>query len=71
MFARLVGIDCDACPHVSQALSGALDTYVRALGTYVSSCTNRIARLFFMLEPRSPHGATGNVAALEPTPIRR
>jgi hypothetical protein len=48
-------------------MSGALETCARALGTCVSSCTGRPARLFFMLEARGPQGVVGHVAASEPT----
>jgi hypothetical protein len=75
MSARLVGIDCVACPHVLQAYDGPdirrLETCARALGTCVSSYTGRPARLFFMLEARDPQGATEHVAALELTSAER
>jgi hypothetical protein len=47
---------------------GALETCVRALGTCVPSCTDRSARLFFMLKTHGPQGAVGHVAAPEPAP---
>jgi hypothetical protein len=56
MFA---GIDCAACPHVMQPLSGTLKTYVRALETCVPNCIGRTARLFFMLEARETRGSAG------------
>jgi hypothetical protein len=72
-----------ACPHVMQALttlsvhmscspmmtltSAALETYTCALRTYVTSCTDRPVKLFFILVPHSPKGAMGHVAASEPT----
>jgi hypothetical protein len=71
MFARLVGIDCVACPHVLQTLSDTLETCARALRTYVSNCTDMTAKLFFMLDARGPQGATGYVTAPEPTSIGR
>jgi hypothetical protein len=37
----------------------------------VPSCTDRIVRLFFMLEARASQGAAGHVAAPEPTSARR
>jgi hypothetical protein len=69
--ARLACIDCVVCPHVMQALSDALKTSAHALGICVSSCTGRIARLFFMLETCGPQGAVGYVAAPEPTSAGR
>jgi hypothetical protein len=51
--------------------SGALETCAHALGTRVPSYTSRLARLFFMLEARGPHGAVGHVAALESTSAGR
>jgi hypothetical protein len=47
--------------------SGAFKMYVHVLGTYVSSCTGRPVRLFFMLKVRNPQGAVGHMAASEPT----
>jgi hypothetical protein len=52
-------------------MSGDLETYVCALGTFMSSYTGRSARLFFILEARAPQGATGYVAASEPTSAKR
>jgi hypothetical protein len=69
--ARLAGIDCAACLHVLQALSGALETCTRALGSCMPSYTGRTARLFFMLEVRGPQGTAGYMAALEPTSAGR
>jgi hypothetical protein len=46
---------------------GALKMCVHVLKTCVPSCTGRHARLFFMLEARGPQGATGYMAAPEPT----
>jgi hypothetical protein len=43
--------------------SGALETYACALGTCGSSCTGRLARLFFILEIHDPQGTVGRVAA--------
>jgi hypothetical protein len=59
------------CRHMMALTSGALETCVRALGTYVPSYTGRPARLLFMLEAHGPQGATGHVASLEPTPAGR
>jgi hypothetical protein len=69
-----------ACPHVLQVLnvlpvrtsympimalmSGALETYVCALGTYEPSCTSRPAMLFFMFEARSLQKTAGHVVAV-------
>jgi hypothetical protein len=48
--------------------SGALETGPRALGTCVPSCTDRLARLFFMPEIHGPQETTGHaVAAPEPS----
>jgi hypothetical protein len=47
--------------------SGALKTCACALGTCVSSCTGRSAKLFFMLEAHGPQGAAGHVVVPEPT----
>jgi uncharacterized protein YqgV (UPF0045/DUF77 family) len=71
------------CLHVLQALtvlhdrmsyrpmmtlmSGVLETCMRVLGTCVSSCTSKSARLFFMLEIRGSQGAVGHVAASDPS----
>jgi hypothetical protein len=56
-----------SCRPMMALMSGALETCARALGTCVSSCTGRPARLFFMLKARGPQGAVGYVAASEPT----
>jgi hypothetical protein len=50
-----------------QVLPGALKTCTRALETYMSSCTSRTDRLFFMLEARDLQGAVEHVAVPEPT----
>jgi hypothetical protein len=66
MSARLTDIKSAACLHVLQALnvplaltscrsvivlaSGVLETCARALGACEPNCTDRPARLFFMLE---------------------
>jgi hypothetical protein len=75
MSARLAGIDCAACPHVRQALSGALEICAHALGTCVPICTGRTARFFFMLEAhlswKARFGAIGYVVALEPNSVGR
>jgi hypothetical protein len=71
------------CPHVLQILtvlpartsyrlmmaliSGALETFVHALGTYETSCTVRPARLFFMLEAHGTQRTIERVAAQSPT----
>jgi hypothetical protein len=44
---------------------------MRALRTCMPICTGRPARLVFMFEARSTHGAVGLVAASEPTLARR
>jgi hypothetical protein len=71
MYARLTGIDCAACPHVLQTLSGALKTCSCALKTCVLSCTGRTASIFFMLEAHGPQRDVGYVAAPEYTPTER
>jgi hypothetical protein len=52
-------------------MSGTLKTCVHALGICMPSCIGRSARLFFILEARSPQGAVRHVAAPEPTSIER
>jgi hypothetical protein len=68
-----------ACLHILQALtalptrtscrpmmaltSGALETCVRALGTYEPSCTGRPARLFLMFGACGQQGTVGRVVA--------
>jgi hypothetical protein len=71
MSVRLVGIDYVACPHVMQVLSGTLKTCARALGTYVSICTDMTDKLFFMLEARDPQGDVRHVALLKATSTGR
>jgi hypothetical protein len=55
---------CMSCRSIMTLMSDALETYV-------PSCTDRPTRLFFMLKSRSPRGATGHVAAVEPTSAGR
>jgi hypothetical protein len=71
-----------ACLHILQALtvlptrtscrpmmaltSGALETCVRALGTYEPSCTGRPARLFLMFGACGQQGTAGCVVAQSP-----
>jgi hypothetical protein len=50
---------------------GTLNMCVCALETCVPSCTGKIARLFFILDARSPQGAAGYMLVLEPTSTRR
>jgi hypothetical protein len=52
-------------------MSGALETFTRALETYVPSCAGRPARLFFMLEAYNPQGAVGHVTPPEPNSVGR
>jgi hypothetical protein len=60
-----------SCRLMMALMSDALKTCVRALGTYVPSCTCKSAKLFFMLESCDPQRATWYVAAPEPTSARR
>jgi hypothetical protein len=71
MSTCLIGMDCAACLHVLQALSGALESYTRVLGTCAPNCTGRAVRFFFMLEARGLEEIMGYVAVLEPISIRR
>jgi hypothetical protein len=43
--------------------SDAFKTCARVLRTYEPSCTDMLARLFFMFEARIPHETTGHVVA--------
>jgi hypothetical protein len=47
------------------ALSNALEICTCALETCVTNCTDRMVRLFFIFEARSPQGALGHVTAPE------
>jgi hypothetical protein len=49
---------CISCRAMMALMSGALKTCVRALGTYVPSCTCRSGKLFFMLEACDAQRAT-------------
>jgi hypothetical protein len=47
--------------------SSALKTCACVLGTYKPSCTDRPARLFFILEAHGPQGSRRTRGALEPS----
>jgi hypothetical protein len=60
-----------SCRPMIALMSSALETCTCALGTCVTSCTGRTARLFFMLETRGPQGVIGHMTILESTSARR
>jgi hypothetical protein len=60
-----------SCRPMMTLMSGALETCAHALGTCVTSYRGRSTRLFFILEAGGPQGATGYMAASEPTSAER
>jgi hypothetical protein len=75
MLALHYSCTVSACLYTLQTLTAlisvASETCVRALGTYVPSCTGRLARLFFMLEAHAPQRAAGHVVVPELTSVGR
>jgi hypothetical protein len=60
-----------SCMPMIALMLGALKICTHALRKFVASCTDRTARLLFMLESHGPQGAIGHVAAPEPISVGR